>query len=101
VVLAGAYVRIIGMNNLDEVDPTDEPRTYRQQSFPKRLLVVSAGSLMHFAQAFVLLVILLGVVGFPGRSVANPPDRAPAWQINTVEGDSAAPGARLNADAPV
>jgi membrane-associated protease RseP (regulator of RpoE activity) len=98
VVPAGAYVRIIGMNNLDEVDPVDEPRTYRQKSFPKRLLVVSAGSLMHFAQAFVLLVILLGVVGFPGRSVANPPDRAPAWQINTVEDDSAAQAAGLKED---
>jgi membrane-associated protease RseP (regulator of RpoE activity) len=98
VVPAGAYVRIIGMNNLDEVDPVDEPRTYRQKSFPKRLLVVSAGSLMHFAQAFVLLVILLGVVGFPGRSVANPPDRAPAWQINTVEDDSAAHAAGLKED---
>jgi membrane-associated protease RseP (regulator of RpoE activity) len=98
VVPAGAYVRIIGMNNLDEVDPADEPRTYRQKSFPKRLLVVSAGSLMHFAQAFVLLVILLGVVGFPGRSVANPPDRAPAWQINTVENDSAAQAAGLKED---
>jgi membrane-associated protease RseP (regulator of RpoE activity) len=98
VVPAGAYVRIIGMNNLDEVDPVDEPRTYRQKSFPKRLLVVSAGSLMHFAQAFVLLVILLGVVGFPGRSVANPPDRAAAWQINTVEDDSAAQAAGLKED---
>ena len=98
VVPAGAYVRIIGMNNLDDVDPGDEPRTYRQKSFPKRLLVVSAGSLMHFAQAFVLLVILLGVVGFPGRSVANPPDRAPAWQINTVEDDSAAQAAGLKED---
>ncbi|MGH9215966.1 MAG: M50 family metallopeptidase, partial [Acidimicrobiales bacterium] len=95
---AGAYVRIIGMNNLDEVDPTDEPRTYRQKSFPKRLLVVSAGSLMHFAQAFVLLVVLLGVVGFPGRSIANPPDRAPAWEINTVEDDSAAQAAGLQED---
>jgi membrane-associated protease RseP (regulator of RpoE activity) len=98
VVPAGAYVRIIGMNNLDEVDPADESRTYRQKSFPKRLLVVSAGSLMHFAQAFVLLVILLGVVGFPGRSVANPPDRAPAWEINTVEDDSAAQAAGLEED---
>jgi membrane-associated protease RseP (regulator of RpoE activity) len=98
VVPAGAYVRIIGMNNLDEVDPVDEPRTYRQKSFPKRLLVVSAGSLMHFAQAFVLLVILLGVVGFPGRSVANPPDRAAAWEINTVEDDSAAQAAGLKED---
>jgi membrane-associated protease RseP (regulator of RpoE activity) len=98
VVPAGAYVRIIGMNNLDEVDPADEPRTYRQKSFPQRLLVVSAGSLMHFAQAFVLLVVLLGVVGFPGRSIANPPDRAPAWEINTVEDDSAAQAAGLRED---
>ncbi len=98
VVPAGAYVRIIGMNNLDDVDPVDEPRTYREKSFPKRLLVVSAGSLMHFAQAFVLLVILLGVVGFPGRSIANPPDRASAWEINTVEDDSAAQAAGLKED---
>ena len=27
---AGGYVRIIGMSNLEEVDPADEPRTYRQ-----------------------------------------------------------------------
>jgi len=98
VVPAGAYVRIIGMNNLDDVDPGDEPRTYRQKSFPKRLLVVSAGSLMHFAQAFVLLVILLGVVGFPGRSIANPPDRASAWEINEVERNSAAQAAGLQKD---
>ena len=98
VVPAGAYVRIIGMNNLDDVDPVDEPRTYREKSFPKRLLVVSAGSLMHFAQAFVLLVILLGVVGFPGRSIANPPDRASAWEINTVLRNSAAAEAGLRED---
>jgi membrane-associated protease RseP (regulator of RpoE activity) len=98
VVPAGAYVRIIGMNNLDDVDPVDEPRTYRQKSFPKRLLVVSAGSLMHFAQAFVLLVILLGVVGFPGRSIANPPDRASAWEVDTVLRNSAAEEAGLRKD---
>jgi membrane-associated protease RseP (regulator of RpoE activity) len=98
VIPAGAYVRIIGMNNLDEVDPADEARTYRQQSFPKRLLVVSAGSLMHFAQAFVLLVVLLGLVGLPGRSLANPPDRAEAWDINVVVDDSAAEAAGMRED---
>lgn len=36
----GAFVRIVGMNNLDQCDPVDEPRTYRQQSFPKRMLVI-------------------------------------------------------------
>ena len=30
----GAFVRIIGMNNLDDVPPEDEARTYRQKSYP-------------------------------------------------------------------
>ena len=88
VIPAGAYVRIIGMNNLDESDPADEARTYRQQSFPKRLLVVSAGSLSHLVQAFLIGVVLLGVVGVPGGSITDP--RADAWTIDGVEPDSAA-----------
>ena len=98
---AGAYVRIIGMNNLDECPPEDEPRTFRQQSFPKRLLVVSAGSLMHFLQAFVLLVVLLGVFGTPGGVVLDTERGAQAWVIDDVTDGSAAaaagvqPGDRL------
>ena len=61
----GAYVRIIGMNNLDECPPEDEPRTYRQQSYPKRLLTVSSGSIMHFLQAFVLFVVVFSWLGVP------------------------------------
>ena len=33
----GAYVRIIGMNNLEEVEPDDEARTYREKSYWARL----------------------------------------------------------------
>jgi membrane-associated protease RseP (regulator of RpoE activity) len=51
----GAFVRIIGMNNMDEVPPADEARTYRQKSYPRRMLVISAGSLMHLLIAIVLL----------------------------------------------
>lgn len=50
----GAFVRIIGMNNLDDVEPGDEARAYRNQSYPRRLLVITAGSLMHMVIAFVL-----------------------------------------------
>jgi membrane-associated protease RseP (regulator of RpoE activity) len=64
----GAYVRIIGMNNLDEVPPEDEPRTYRQQSYPKRLLTVSGGSIMHVLQAFVLFFVVFAFVGVPAYS---------------------------------
>jgi membrane-associated protease RseP (regulator of RpoE activity) len=96
-----AYVRIIGMNNLDECAAEDEPRTFRQQSFPKRLLVVTAGSLMHFLQAFVLLFVLLGVSGTPGGIVFDTARGEQAWVIGDVSEDSAAqragvqPGDRL------
>ena len=61
----GGYVKIPGMTNLEEVDPADEARTYRQQPFHARLLVAVAGSAMHFLMAFVLLFALLTLVGVP------------------------------------
>lgn len=64
-ILAGAYVKLVGMTNLDEVDVEDEARTYRQQSYPKRLLVASAGSLMHFLMALVGLLALFSFLGDP------------------------------------
>lgn len=91
----GAYVRIIGMNNLDTTPPEDEPRTYRQQSFPKRLLVVSAGSIAHFLQAFVLFVVAFAWVGVPGGSRAAEQIGAPEprWFIGEVVEDGAAEAA--------
>ncbi|HEV3351573.1 MAG TPA: M50 family metallopeptidase [Acidimicrobiales bacterium] len=61
----GGYVRILGMNNLEQVDPADEPRTYRQKSFPRRISVAVAGSAMHFLLAFLLLVVIWTAVGYP------------------------------------
>ena len=51
----GGYCKIPGMTMLEEVEPEDEPRTYRQQRFWKRLLVAVAGSATHFIVAFLLL----------------------------------------------
>ena len=39
----GGYCRILGMNNLEEVDPADEARTYRQAPLWRRLSVALAG----------------------------------------------------------
>ena len=60
----GVFVRIIGMNNLDETDPVDEDRTYRSKSFPRRLLVITAGALMHVV---IALVLFAGVYSVSGR----------------------------------
>ena len=60
---AGGYVKIIGMSNLDKVDPADESRTYRQQPYWRRLSVAVAGSAVHFLLAFLILFLLFAVVG--------------------------------------
>jgi len=62
---AGGYVRIVGMTMLEQVDPSDEARSYRQASFPRRLLVAFAGSGMHMILAFVLLFSLYAFSGAP------------------------------------
>jgi membrane-associated protease RseP (regulator of RpoE activity) len=87
-----AYVRIIGMNNLDDVAAEDEARSFRQQSFPKRALVMSAGSLMHFLQAFVILLVVFAVVGVPGDTdlAQQLGGRPPSFDIANVQSGSAA-----------
>ena len=63
---AGGYVKIVGMSNVErDVNPDDEPRTYRQQSYPKRMLVAVAGVVTHFVVAFLLLVLVWTVLGVP------------------------------------
>ena len=62
----GAFVRIIGMNNLDVVDPADEPRAYRNKSYPRRMLVITAGSLMHM---LIAIALIFGVYAVNGRRV--------------------------------
>jgi membrane-associated protease RseP (regulator of RpoE activity) len=64
----GGYVKIPGMTNLEEVDPEDESRTYREKPFHARLLVAVAGSFMHFVMAFILLWSVLTFVGVPSSS---------------------------------
>jgi len=60
---AGGYVRIVGMNNLEEVDPADEARSYRQATFPRRFAVAVAGSSVHFVLAIVTVWALFAFAG--------------------------------------
>ena len=88
----GAFVRIIGMNNLDEVEPADEPMAYRSKSFPRRLLVITAGSLMHLVIAFVLFFAVFVTAGREQQTgvatVRNvDPVAGPAREIGLREGD--------------
>lgn len=63
---AGAYVRITGMTNLENVNPAMEHRTYRAQPYWQRMMTISAGSFMHFAMAFAALVVMFASFSYPG-----------------------------------
>jgi membrane-associated protease RseP (regulator of RpoE activity) len=67
----GAFVRITGMTTFDEVAPEDEPRAMRNKPRWQRAIVMVAGSFMHFALAFVLLIGLALIVGQANSNTAT------------------------------
>lgn len=66
---AGGYVKIVGMTDLEVVEEKDQARAFYRYSAPKRLVVLSAGSISHMLIAIFLFFIVL--TGF-GRSEAVP-----------------------------
>jgi membrane-associated protease RseP (regulator of RpoE activity) len=67
---AGGFVKIVGMTDMEDVDPADEPRSFRRQPGWQRIIVLAAGSFMHFVLAFVLLFAVAVFIGQanPGTS---------------------------------
>ena len=61
----GGYVKIIGMNPFEEVAPEDEGRTYRENPFWKKAIVVLAGVASHFVIAIVLFYAVIVGFGVP------------------------------------
>lgn len=59
----GGYVKIPGMTRMEEIDPADEARAYRQATFPRRFAVAVAGSTVHFVLCLLLLYPVLALHG--------------------------------------
>jgi len=68
----GGFVKIIGMHSLDEVDdPEDEPRTFRRQPAWQRIIVLCAGSFMHYVLAFALIIGLALTIGIENQTTTQ------------------------------
>jgi membrane-associated protease RseP (regulator of RpoE activity) len=67
---AGGYVRITGFTSTEDVAAEDEPRAYREQPFYQRIVVASAGSVMHFLIAIVLALIVVLGYGTASNNIA-------------------------------
>ena len=89
------------MTNIEDVPAEDEPRTYRSKRYGSKVLVASAGSMMHFLIALVLMFVVLlfagdlpnrypvpvvDAVAFSGESEADA-DPGPAAAAGIVAGD--------------
>ncbi|MEX2394678.1 MAG: M50 family metallopeptidase [Actinomycetota bacterium] len=61
----GGFVKIVGMSPFEEIPASDEPRSFDAAPAWKRAIVLAAGSATHFITAFIVLVIIFGVVGLP------------------------------------
>lgn len=87
----GAFVRIVGMNNLDPVAPGDETVAYSAKPYRWRLLVITAGSIMHVIIAVAIMLFVYGVGGRfqeTGRTeVVAVGENTPAALAGLVPGD--------------
>ena len=82
----GGFVKIIGMHSLDDVDdPADEPRSFRRQPAWQRIVVLCAGSFMHFVLAFVLIFGLALGIGISNDNTTQLGTISKCVAANTTE----------------
>jgi membrane-associated protease RseP (regulator of RpoE activity) len=67
----GGFVKITGMTSVDEVDEEDEPRSFRRAPGWQKLIVLGAGSFMHFVIAAVLIFGLALGIGVESQVTTN------------------------------
>jgi membrane-associated protease RseP (regulator of RpoE activity) len=60
---AGGYCRIVGMSSREELPEADAPRAFYKASAPKRLIVLGAGSFLHFVLGYLLIFAIFFGVG--------------------------------------
>jgi membrane-associated protease RseP (regulator of RpoE activity) len=64
----GGFVKITGMTSAEDVDVVHEPRSFRNQPGWQRIIVLAAGSFMHFVLALFLLFVLAIGVGMQNQN---------------------------------
>jgi membrane-associated protease RseP (regulator of RpoE activity) len=89
----GGFVKIVGMTALEDVDPADEPRSFRRQPGWQRAIVLVAGSFMHFALAFVLLFILAVGIGIPNSTTIGQISKCLPATVKALDKGTCASGA--------
>ena len=85
----GGFVKIVGMHSLDDLDdPADEPRSFRSHPGWQRILVLCAGSFMHFVLAFLLIFGLAIGIGIENDNTTQLGTVSACVAANTTQLDN-------------
>jgi membrane-associated protease RseP (regulator of RpoE activity) len=96
----GGFVKIVGMTSMDDVDPEDEERSFRRAPGWQRLIVLAAGSFMHFVLAAVLIFGLALVIGTENENTTQLGTVATCVPVNQKAIDNQAACGRGAAKSP-
>src|SRR5258708_12833932 len=78
------------MHSVDDVDdPADEPRSFRRQPAWQRIVVLCAGSFMHFVLAFLLIFGLALGIGIEHQNTTQLPTISKCVAAHTTHRNNA------------
>lgn len=88
----GGFVKMSGMldESFDDDFDADDPRVFINQSFARRVFIITAGVLMNFILAFLIYSVLTATQGIPTMSSAGidiVESGSPAESVGIMSGD--------------
>lgn len=92
---AGGYCRIEGMTATDEMPAGEESRAFFKASSGRKLVVLGAGSFLHFVLGFIILLIIFAGIGTlqPTAKIAQISPCVPQLNAECTESDPQSPAA--------
>jgi membrane-associated protease RseP (regulator of RpoE activity) len=90
---AGGYCRIEGMTATDEMPPGEESRAFFKAHSGRKLIVLGAGSFLHFVLGFIILLIIFAGIGTSKatNTIADISACVPRLNVACAESDPKSP----------
>jgi membrane-associated protease RseP (regulator of RpoE activity) len=92
---AGGYCRIEGMTATDEMPSGEESRAFYKASSGKKLVVLGAGSFLHFVVGFIILLVIFAAIGTakPTTTISQISQCVPRASAACTDSDPRSPAA--------
>jgi len=85
----GGYVKLVGEEPDDEIDPEDEAYSFSNKPLYQKMLVVAAGPAFNVVLAWILFIFISFVTGIPSQlpQIIGVSENSPAHESGLLPGD--------------